>query len=286
MWIYASVWNLQVLLLGGTTSLPNRQPLDYSVSSMFLRRWFYILKTHCITAETHFLQLPCSDPYRLIPGLPHLPSFLHFCLFFPTHLINLLLPACHSPFRKLPWFLFSTTLNLSLPDFNTLSNLYHTTYLASFPMFFGPFFLLYWSQPVSQTHHTHSVLCLWCCYLLTEKALPSLCLLRFYLFFKILCRVYFLSAVFLNYFSSYCFAANSQVTFKLANQWAKMCIVSYIFHCYSLVMMETLWMQRAYLRIKSFTIRNIVLTYLTWIWRKRKESNYLFHYTYGKQSQQ
>lgn len=184
--------------------------------------------------EIQCLHLPYSDPFRLIPGLPQLPSFVSVC-FSQLIWLTFFKRCCFRPVTPLlesvTGSLFFTTLNLTssaslstpclicphrLSSFISyvlwpiLSALLKSACLSNTPCSFKSAPLVVFSTPLKKPSSLLSAFS------------------DFTFFFKILCKIDFLSATFPDSFSSYCFAANSQVTLKLANQWTKMCVVSYL----------------------------------------------------------
>lgn len=141
--------------------------------------------SHC---HWNILRLCTYPSQTLITSFLDYYNCLHFRLFFfSTHLINLLseliLAACHSSFRKLHWFpiFHHIKSNLFCLNFNTLSNLAHTTYPASFPMFFGPPIL---SALLESVCLSNTILIQVCAsgtviYFTQKALLPSPCLLKF-----------------------------------------------------------------------------------------------------------
>lgn len=189
-------------------SRPITLPPKYTVS---------LCTYHAQTLITSFLGYRSHLPS--FPSVFSKPSWLTFkCCYF-QHVTPI--------FRKLHWLpvFHHIKSNLFCLTLNTLSNLSHISYPASFPTLFGPFFLIYLSQSVSQTHHTPSTLHLWYCYLLHSKSPPPLSIPTQILPFFQDCASF-------SYFKFYCLAANSQVIFKLANLWTKIYIVFYIIHCF------------------------------------------------------
>lgn len=124
----------------------------------------------------------------------------------------LLLAACPPLSESFIGSLFSTTLNLTSSAWISTPFLIWPTLLIQLH-FLCSLALPFCSIGVSLSfkHHSHSSLHLWDCYLLHSKSPPPVSLpAQIYLFFKNSCKVYFLSAAFSDFLSSYCFAANSR----------------------------------------------------------------------------